>query len=299
MKLKYESIILAGSAWLTQLTRGKTILTADDLRAIETDLTRIRNNFTGVPLVIGEFDASPANTEPAARRRWTDAVARTAASLDTAVMLWDNGVDHLDRAARAWRDPHSLSILTSAAGGVVSSLVDATTDAAAAEQSSSAYVFHRAGDEVADYAVSVSLNGNTLDSIAAVGGGIPGEGETLAEGTDYTVTADGEITFAAAFLGRYLSTASEPGSKANLTLTFSAGATAGVEIVQWDVPVLGSTSSAAVAGADLLIPITFKGLRYPAAVKMLRSDGVPLFDDWTRYLGPLQASYGVGAVLSS
>ncbi|RYP59055.1 hypothetical protein DL769_008704 [Monosporascus sp. CRB-8-3] len=272
------------SAW------GKTILSTDDLATIEADLTNIRNNFTDVPLVLGEFDASPLNTEPAARRRYTDLVVRTAAALNTAVMIWDNGLDHLDRGTHTWKDPHSLSILMNAAEGTPNSLADATTDAYATSQSSSAYVFHRVGDAVEDYTVSLLLNGNTLDSIAVDGS----DGETLAAGADYSATADGEVMFTVEFLGRHVSAAAdaEPGSKANLTLSFSAGATAGVEIVQWDVPVLESSSSKAVAGADLLIPITFKGLKYPAAVKMLRSDGVYLFDDWTQYLGPLQAAYG-------
>lgn len=251
-----------------------------------------------MPLVIGEFDASPANTEPAARRRYTDLVARTAASLDTAVVLWDNGLDHLDRDAHTWRDPHSVAVLLNAASAdqpSQNSLADATTDGAATTQSSSAYVFHKAGDAVADYAITVSLNGNTLQSIT-VDGSAGGDAEELAEGTDYTATAEGEITFTAAFLEQYVSAsteAAETGSKANLTLAFSAGATAGVEIVQWDLPALEATSSAAVGGQDLLVPVAFRGLSYPAAVKMLRSDGVFLFDDWTQYLGPLQAAYGV------
>lgn len=248
-----------------------------------------------MPLIIGEFDASPLNTEPAARRKYTDVIARTAASLDTAVVIWDNGLDHLDRNAHTWKDPHSLAVLLSAAVGEEpkqNSLADFTTDAAATTQDSSAYVFHKVGDDVVDYPISVSLNGNTLDSITVDGE----ETTTLVPGTDYTTSSEGAITFAAAFLETYFfsdDAAAEPGSKANLTLTFSAGATAGVEIVQWDVPVLEATQSAAVAGQDLLVPIAFKGLGYPAAVKMLRSDGVFLFDDWTQYLGPLQAAYGV------
>ncbi|KAK7754404.1 hypothetical protein SLS62_003697 [Diatrype stigma] len=271
----------------TLKNRGKTILSEADLATITADLTNIRNNFTDVPLVIGEFDASPGNTEPAARRRYTDLVARTAASLDTAVVLWDNGLDHLDRTTHTWRDPHSLAVLINAAAEQQNSLADATTDAAATTQSSSAYVFHKAGDAAADSAITVALNGNTLQSITVDGS----DSAALTEGTDYTATAEGEITFATAFLEPYVGSA-EPGSKANLTLAFSAGATAGVEIVVWDLPVLEATSSKAVGGQDLLVPVQFRGLSYPAAVKMLRSDGVFLFDDWTQYLGPLQAAYG-------
>ncbi|KAI0414759.1 putative cellulase [Xylaria grammica] len=267
------------SAW------GKTILSDADIATIESDLENIRANFTDVPLVLGEFDASPLNTEPAARRKYMDIVVRKAKELDTAVILWDNGLDHFNRDTKEWKDPHALEILLNAAAGVSNSLSDFTTDASATEQSSSAYVFHKVGDEVTDRTISVSLNGNTLKSIATE------DGTELSASTDYTASG-GDITLTSSFLSTYFTSSGSPGSKANLTLTFSAGATAGVNLVQWDLPELGSTSSTAVSGADLRIPITWAGVNQPAAVKMLREDGVYLFDDWTQYLGPLQAAYG-------
>ncbi|KAI3316631.1 glycoside hydrolase family 5 protein [Xylariaceae sp. AK1471] len=264
---------------------GKTILSDADIAAIESDLENIRANFTDVPLVLGEFDASPISTEPAARRKYMDIVVRKAKELDTAVIVWDNGLDHFDRNAKKWKDPQSLQILLNAAAGVSNSLADFTTDASAAQQSSSAYIFHKVGDAITDQTISVSLNGNTLKSIATE------EGSALSPSTDYTVS-EGNITFKSSFLSTYLSSSATPGSKANLTLTFSAGATAAVNIVQWDLPKLGSTSSTAVSGADLRIPVTWAGINQPAAVKMVRNDGVILFDDWTQYLGPLQAAHG-------
>ncbi|KAI3338757.1 putative cellulase [Ustulina deusta] len=267
------------SAW------GKTILSDSDITTIESDLENIRANFTDVPLVIGEFDASPLSTEPAARRKYMDVVVQKAKELDTAVMVWDNGLDHFDRNTKQWKDPQSLEILLNAAAGVSNSLSSYTTDATATEQSSSAYVFHKVGDAVTDQTISVYLNGNTLMSIATE------KGTELSPSTDYR-TSDGDITFTSSFLSTYFSSSGSPGSKVNLTLTFSAGATAGVNFVQWDLPKLGSTSSTAVSGADLRIPITWAGINEPAAVKMLRTDGVYLFDDWTQYLGHLQAAYG-------
>lgn len=260
------------------------MLSEDDLATIETDLENIRANFTDVPLVLGEFDASPINTEPAARRKYMDVIVRKALELDTAVILWDNGLDHFNRDTKAWKDPQSLEILLAAASGVSNSLADFTTDATATEQSSSAYVFHKVGDDVTDQTISISLNGNTLKSIATEDG-------TALAASDYTAS-EGDITFTSAFLSTYFSADGDTGSKVNLTLTFSAGATAAVNLVQWDLPKLGATSSTAVSGADLRIPVTWGGINQPAAVKMLRSDGVYLFDDWTQYLGPLQAAYG-------
>jgi endoglucanase len=85
----------------------------------------------------------------------------------------------------------------------------------------------------------------------------------------------------------------DAGSKTNLTVSFSAGANVTIEIVQWDVPTLETTTSEAVVGEDLVIPITWKGLQKLAAVTMLRSDGVYLFFSWTSGLGPLQQARGV------
>jgi endoglucanase len=214
-----------------------------------------------------------------------DVVVRKAKELDTAVIVWDNGLDHFDRNTKQWKDPQSLQILLNAAAGVRNSLADFTTDASAPQQSSSAYIFHKVGEAVTDQTISISLNGNTLKSIST------GEGSALKPSTDYTVS-EGNITFKSSFLSTYLSPSAAPGSKANLTLTFSAGATAGLNIVQWDLPKLGATSSTAVSGTDLRIPVTWAGVNQPAAVKMARNDGVYLFDDWTQYLGPLQAGRG-------
>lgn len=267
------------SAW------GKTIWGSDaDKAAMRNEMAIVRGNFTDVPLVIGEFDASPLNTEPAARWKWTDQFVRTAAELNTAVVIWDNGLDHLDRNAHAWRDPTSLAILNTAVKGTKNSLPDSTTDASATTQSSSAYVWNKVGTAPADQTLPWLFNGNTLQSVKTI------SGTTLAANTDYTASASA-ITFKAAFLSKYLSATAAPGSKANLTLAFSAGATSQVELVQWDVPVVTAASSKAIAGADLKIPITFKGLKTVAAVKALRSDGVYLFDDWTQYLGPLQQAH--------
>ncbi|KAI1823864.1 putative cellulase [Xylaria intraflava] len=267
------------SAW------GKTILADTDITALEADLENIRGNFTDIPLVIGEFDASPLSTEPAARRKYMDAVVQKARKLSTSVMVWDNGLDHFDRATKVWKDPQSLEILINGAKGISNSLSDFTTDATAPEQSSSAYIFHKAGDDVSDQTISVTLNGNTLESIAI------DDGTALESSTDYTVSG-GDITFTESFLSTHFSADAEPGSKANLTVTFSAGATVGVNLVQWDLPKIESASSTAVSGADLHIPVAWAGIAQPAAVKMLRSDGVILFDDWTQYLGSLQAGYG-------
>jgi len=110
---------------------GKTIWGSDaDKQALEADLANIRNNFTDVPLVIGEWAASPVATESAARCKYIDFFVRTARKYGTTTMLWDNGQDFLDRTQSRWRDPTAQSILSVAASSTNTSnaLPDSTED---------------------------------------------------------------------------------------------------------------------------------------------------------------------------
>jgi endoglucanase len=269
------------SAW------GKTTWGSDeDRKALETDLRLIRQNFTNIPLVIGEWAASPVATEPAARWKYLDHFIRTAAKYNTATMLWDNGADFLDRASHTWRDPVAKDIILNAAKGVANSLPDSTDDPKATSQSTSAYIFHKVGQPLSQQTLAFKLNGNTVKAIKGPSG-------QLVSPTDYSTTGS-SISFPTSFLGRHLSQIGTPGIKANLTVSFSAGAELQIQIVQWDVPTLtGGVKSKATPGKDLTIPITWKGINKPAAVKALLSDGKFLADDWTQYLGPLQAGYAV------
>ncbi|GJC77601.1 endoglucanase B [Colletotrichum liriopes] len=242
---------------------GKTVWGSDaDKASLRSDLSIVQGNFTDVPLVIGEFDASPLNTEPA---------ARTAAEINAAVVIWDNGLDHLDHGASTWRDPTSLGVLNNALKGTKNSLADSTVDATATTLSSSDYVFNKVGTAPTDQTLPWLFNGNTLTGITT------NSGAALASGVDYAVTSSG-ITFKASFLGKYLSTSAAQGES-------DASVLGGRD---WDAPVLRATSSKTVAGADLGIPLACKGVRVLAVVKAVRGHGVYLFDDWTQYLGPLQ-----------
>lgn len=269
------------SAW------GKTIWGSDaDKQAIDDQIGSISRNFTGIPIVIGEYSASPTNTEPAARWKYHDFVIRTAAKYNQSVFLWDNGIDYLDRAEHAWRDPTVMEVIMEASAGVNNSLPDSTEDASAASQWTSAYVFHQVGDAVTDQSLPFLTNGNTLISVSA-------NGTNLTSGTDYSTTATttgANVTFSSAMLSEWFTTNGTTGSKVNLTLHFSAGADIIVNAVQWDVPTLTTTSSAAAdaGSSDLSIPISWNGVNQPAAVRAIRSDNVILVDDWTQYLGPLQ-----------
>lgn len=161
------------------------------------------------------------------------------------------------------------------------SLPDSTEDASANSQFTSAFIFHRVGTPVEDQSLPWLFNGNTLTSVS--------DGETaLTEGTDYSTT-DSAITFTASALSQWVSETSSPGSKANLTLTFTSGAEIMVNVVQYASPTLSSSSSTATnANSDLAIPISWNGVNQPATIRAVRSDNVILVDDWTQYLGPLQ-----------
>lgn len=272
------------SAW------GKTIWGSDaDKSALEADLAAIRGNFTNVPLVIGEYSASTTNTEPAARWKYTDFLVRTAKKYSTSTILWDNGGDFLDRTANAWRDPTVPQLITNATVGTVNSLADSTTDISATTQSTSAYIFHKVGDAVQDMTLPYLFNGNTLKSIRLVGG------KVLDPSRDYMVSGN-NITFRYDFLSKNLfNSTTASGVRGTLVLTFSKGAELWVQAVAWAQPKLASTSSKAVAGADLHIPITWAGVAKPAAVKALESDGTYLVDDWTQYLPTLQQARTVSA----
>ncbi|KAF2791124.1 glycoside hydrolase family 5 protein [Melanomma pulvis-pyrius CBS 109.77] len=264
------------SAW------GKTTWGSDaDKASLEADIAAVRGNFTDIPLIIGEWSASPTSLEAAARWKYYDYFTRTALKYNTIPVLWDNGNDQLNRATHEWRDPVALSIHTNAIKGVKNTLPESTTDGAATVQQSSAYIYHKLNTSVTATTLGFELNGNTLVDAKVAG-------KTLVKGTHYSVSGK-DVTFSAAFLSTLLTPTTKPGEVATIALTFSAGAALTVNVVQYATPVLGATTSKLSAtSADLLIPITWAGQSRPATVKAVKSDGGFLIDDWTQYLPTLQ-----------
>lgn len=233
--------------------------------------------------MIGEFGASPVNTEPAARWKYINYLMHTAVEHDIARVLWDNGAGWLDRATGIWRDPVGIEMIVETTASTAHSLPDSTTDSSATSQWSSAYIFHQVGTPVTSQSLPFIFNGNTLSSIT------DSKGTVLASGSDYTVS-EPNITFSESYLSKHLSPSTDPGILKDLTLDFSAGASPIIKIVQWSTPTLSSTSAAAssVNGSDLAIPISWAGIPKPAAVKAMTADGTIAFSEWTKYLGPLQ-----------
>ncbi|KAI5251065.1 endoglucanase B [Aureobasidium subglaciale] len=266
------------SAW------GSTIWGSDaDKAALEADITNIRNNFTDVPLIIGEWAASPVATETSARWKYFDFFVRIAAKYNTTTVLWDNGADFLDRGSHVWRDQTAIDIYMSAVDGQANALPDSTTDTNAVTQFTSADLFVRVGQNVTSQTLPYILPSDTsLNSISGPDG-------TLEMVSDYSITDD-QITFSATFLRNYFTNSTKPASVANLTLDFSTGANLSLNLVLWDTPILGITSSSAAAanGSSISIPIQWKGINKPATVKAVTTSGKYLVDDFTSYYGPLQ-----------
>ncbi|KAF2476416.1 endoglucanase B [Lindgomyces ingoldianus] len=263
---------------------GKTTWgSAADQASLEADLAAVRGNFTDVPLVIGEWSASPTATETSARWRYFDFFIRTAAKYNTVPIMWDNGADFLNRATHQWRDTVAMDIMTNASKGIANALPDSTTDGSVTSQSSSAYIYHKLNTSITDQTLPFLLNGNSFKSAT-----LASTGKSLVSGTDYSISGS-SITFKSTFLSTILTPTTPTGSIANLTLTFSTGASLLVNILSYSTPTISPTSSALPSvSADLLIPITWAGQNRPAAVKAVKSDGTFLVDDWTQYLGPLQ-----------
>ncbi|KAK3403352.1 glycoside hydrolase superfamily [Sordaria brevicollis] len=276
---------------------GKTVWGSEsDKAAVVADLEAVRGNLTAVtgdakiPIYLGEFDASQLSLEAAARWRWFDTVVTAARRLGIVPVVWDNGLDNLQRETGRWRDEVAVEIIVNGMKGKKNSLPESTTDGGVTTQESSAYVFNKVGEDIAEGGrnLSFALNGNRFKTLSV-------DSVPLKSGKDYTTTPEGTVTLKKEFLGKYLNKDAAPGTKANITVTFSAGAKSQVEIVQWDLPVPAQTSSSASAvpaGQDLSIPVVWKGLHRVAAVKMIKADGSYLFDDWTMWLPELQKGRG-------
>lgn len=254
---------------------------ADDKTNLLNDFSIFHGNFSSIPTFVGEWEAAVGHTETAARWKYFDYFLRSAKSFAYSTVLWDNGLGAYDRTANTWYDPTEIDILLAASAGATNTLADSSEDGSATSWSSSAYLFHKVGDAVTAQTATYLLNGNSLLAIKNAAG-------IALTGSQYSISSTGVVTFTAAYLSTLYSAASTPGTKETLKLTFSAGAALSLTVVQYDTPTIAAYTYAVNPAADLLIPITWKGLPQVAAVKALLADGTYLADAWTMYLGPLQ-----------
>ncbi|KAF3941543.1 hypothetical protein ABW19_dt0204338 [Dactylella cylindrospora] len=259
---------------------GKTTWGSADEKAImETDFSTFRGNFTGIPVVIGEFGGSPATLEPAAAWRYFDWFTQLANKYHYSIVAWDNGEDLFNRTSLQWYNPAGQSILINGAAGKKNTLAVSTTDGTV-PQLSSAFIFHKVGTPVTSQTASYELNGNTFVSIKNKAG-------TALTSSQYTFSSSGVLTLSTAYLSTLYTETSAPGVKDELTLTFSDGAFLTLTIVHWDVPVIAETSLTPPT-YDYRIPITWNGYNRVAAVRAVWDNGVYVSDDWTVWLPSLQ-----------
>ncbi|EPS41633.1 hypothetical protein H072_4499 [Dactylellina haptotyla CBS 200.50] len=258
---------------------GKTTWGSDAEKAsLETDFSTFRGNFTGIPVVIGEFGGSPAALEPAAAWRYFDWFTQMAVKYHFSIMAWDNGEDLFNRTSLQWYNPTGQSILMSGSKGVISTLPLATTDGAV-PQLSSAFIFHKVGTPVTSQTASYELHGTLVS--------IKNKAVTTLTSSQYTFSSAGVLTLPVTYLSTLYSSSSAAGVKEELTLTFSQGAFLTLTIVQWTVPTVSQTTLADPT-ADYRIPITWGGYNRVAAVRAVWDTGAYVSDDWTVYLPTLQ-----------
>jgi endoglucanase len=278
---------------------GKTIWGSDaDKQALSTDLAAVRNNFTDVPLVIGEWSAAGTYSkwiidryasssdnhvaETAARWKYADYLIRTAAQYNTSTFWWDNGATDFDRTTGTFRDPVVPNIIVDAAKGEVNSLADSTEDTSAMSQVSDAYLYHTAGTAVADLTATYILNGNTVSMVHTA------SGTMLEKGTDYTVSGS-NVTLKASLISQYIKTNTPAGPVANFTIYFTEGAALDLTLVNFSKSTLATKSSTAGnTNQNLVVPVTYGTIPKVAAVQATLADGTCLFDTWTIYLPEIQ-----------
>lgn len=252
---------------------------------MEADISSFRTTFPDHPLVLGEWGFSPVHLEPAARRKYVYHFTRLSRKYNISTILWDNGNDLLDRTIGKWRDEVGRQIYIETQKSDRVSLADSTTDGNALEQDSSAYVFHRLGEETPEnYTLPFILNGNKFSKVKA------GK-KTLKSGRDYVISGS-SIVLQKAFLSQHLTSTTPAGILDTvLTVSFNRGPDLPVELVVWSPP---TTSSPVVHLSDVntanevVVPISFSGIARPATVAIYRADGSIAFDDWTVWLYPLQ-----------
>lgn len=242
---------------------------ADDKTALEAPFKALQGRWSTRPTMIGEWGLTGTTVEGAASWKYFDFVARTAVAYKSAALLWDNGADHFNRATGLWRDPVKLAIMTAAVKGIKNSLpAEGQTEA----------LYFKVGQTAAATNIALELNGNTITKVA-------GTKRTLVLGTDYTISTTG-ILLSASYLTSILTTST--GLRDTVTITFSAGVTLPFRILTYTaatVPVSSYTVSG--TGSALSIPFSAPGSTL-ATVKAVKSDGTPLKDDWTQWLGTLQ-----------
>lgn len=219
----------------------------------------------GLPIVVGEWGAGPS-TERFSKWYYYNYLAQKMHQFGMADVWWDNGADHFDRDARAWRDETVKNIIVNAAQGIANSFV-MTSD-----------IFVNAKSAIKDMSFPVELNGNELMDITL------GD-KKLVQGTDYTVNQKKtSVTFSEPFLKTAVDQ-KKIGLQGILKFDFSAGADQPVNIVVCDQPVVDKKSLVLDPSvADIRIPVDFKAMKLAAVRLVDKATGQSIKEKRTSYV---------------
>jgi aryl-phospho-beta-D-glucosidase BglC (GH1 family) len=224
---------------------------------------RAYNHFTanGIGVVVGEygllaFDGTSAAIEHGEMLKYFEYINYYAKSKGISLMLWDNG-DVLSRTTYTWIDPSLYNMMS-------------TSWKERSSYSDSDMLFVKAENKANDIPMNLTLNGNTFKSIY-------NGNEKLTLGKDYTYS-NGVVTLKGSYVSNYIT--GSYGTKATLTMKFSAGADWNVYLNYYNTPVL-SAATGTTSGFN--IPVQFNGSKL-STLEAMYSDGTGAGpQNWTTY----------------
>ncbi|KAI5811676.1 glycoside hydrolase superfamily [Peziza echinospora] len=269
---------------------GKTMWGSEsDQKEIEDTFKSLKSRFAGAPSLVGEWGVTE-KVERGAGWNYFDFMVRKGREYKLAMQLWDNGADHFDRAARKWRDPTRLQIIQAAAAGINNTLP---------KYGQEPVVYFKTGEEVPSSVsggrtININYNGNTITGLYVLSGTSK---RWLNSGRDYSLVQEG-VKFKDSYLKYELTQKpSQLGVLQTVYVVPSKGASWDITIQRYSKPTLKIPQPANVtvphftinSTTPYLFPINWGGTTL-ATVKAIYPDtGLPIKDEWTQYLGPLEA----------
>jgi endoglucanase len=242
---------------------GVTTMDSSTVADLTGAFDRAYNHFTanGIGVVVGEygllaFDGTSAAIEHGEMLKYFEYVNYYAKSKGIALMLWDNG-DVLSRTTYNWIDPSLYNMMK-------------TSWKERSSYSDSDMLFVKAENKANDIPMNLTLNGNTFKSIY-------NGNQKLTLGKDYTYS-NGVVTLKGSYVSKYIT--GSYGTKATLTMKFSAGADWNVYLNYYNTPVL-SAATGTTSGFN--IPVQFNGSKL-STLEAMYSDGTGAGpQNWTTY----------------
>ncbi|CAE6456306.1 unnamed protein product [Rhizoctonia solani] len=245
-----------------------------DKALVESEIKPVRGNFS-VPILMGEYSTSAPGIaiEKASAWAWFDTVTRTALKYEIVPQWWDNGGEYFDRVTGKWRDITTRNIVMAIAAGKINSY----------PYSGNGTVWLKSGVSTIQ-PIYMQYNGNQLKGIYTP------SGTQLSSGKDYTVVNSPLPGFVLtpSYINS-LGATSKLGELGRVIVKLSAGADLEIDIRRYTRPTVPSgTINVSGTSGDYLFNHTPNGAKL-ATVKALGPNGEYLKDDWTQWLGPLQA----------